>query len=816
MQGLAHDIRSALRALRRAPLFGTIAIACLAAGIAVNAAAFSVLDAVLFRDLPGVERQHELTSVLIFRDEPRSRTSPSRISTADWDVFRGSIPAFASSSVVGSAPVALRLSGGAMAVRADFVSGDWFAMLGTRPAAGRLLNTGDDVPGAPPVAVIGHPLWESELGMRPDVVGQSVRVGDASFTIVGVAPRGFVGLNPGELTADPVHGAPWLILPVATAPLVRVASRAATAEAALDDRWLVLVGRRRPGVEASEVEAQARVVAAALAERHPRQRRNTSAVARPASTGSTAELIGLFAFTMAIPLVVLLVACANLANQLLARAVRRRREIAVRLSLGATRARLVRMLLVESAILAIAASVAGLVLARLLTDALGAFVLVIPFRIPMDARVGLFTIGLASLTVLAFGLVPALRATRLDLAQTMKEGGGQGGHGRSRLRSGLVVAQVAASIALLTLTGVLIRGSQRSRISENAENFDRVLTIAVDLDLLGYSPAGGRELQTSIMDRLRGLPAVTAVAMSPVTAIGWIPDARVALPGDPPDRERWYDVAPVTGDWFTARGIRPLSGRVFTAAEANARSAVAVVDEAAARRLWPADNPLGKSLRIGQGDEAAIATVVGLVPTVRDPHGHNDDGVIFVPGAGRYDARSTFYVRTRGNAADLAAPARALIRDLDPRLPAATVRTLGEALDELGATATQMASAAGAMGGIALLLAALGLSTVLSFIVEQRRREIGIRMAVGARPAAVTWMVVRQSLQLSLIGIALGAAVAGAVATLLRGILFGLPPLDPISFSAAAAALVIVTLLSSAAPASRAAAVDPMVSLRAE
>ena len=816
MGGLAQDVRYAWRAIRRAPVFSAIAIGCLAVGIGVNATAFSVLDALLVRDLPGVERGKQLSAILVSFETEWGRTSPREVALPDWEVFRAGMPGFSSSSVLGFSSVALRLSGGPLAVRADFVSGDYFRMLGTQPAAGRLLTNEDDQPGAPPATVISYALWSNEYGRRQDIIGQPLYLGDQAFTIVGVAPEGFVGLYPGELVADPEQGAPYLFMSLASAPLVRMESRYASRAAALDDNWLVLVGRRRPGVSPTQIDAQAQVASAALAAAYPQERKNAAAVVRAPSTASRAEMMAIFAFVMAIPLLVLLVACANLANQLLARAVQRSREIAVRLSLGATRARLVRLLLVESTLLAVIAGVAGIFLARVLTDALQAFALIVPFRIPMDVRVVLFTIAVALITAVAFGLVPSLRATRLDLAQSIKEGAGSGSYRRSRLRNVLVVTQVAASVALLALAGVFVRGSQRSRMSESEDNVNRVLTVATDLELLGYEASAGLAFQSRVMERLRALPGVEAVALSPVTPQGAIPSDRITLPVDAPDYQRYREVASVSGDWFVARNTRALAGRLFTAAEAQRAAPVAVVDEAAARKFWPEQSALGQTFRLGEGENAVVLTVIGVMPTVRDRHGHNDDGVITVPASGRFDARSYFYVRTRGNAADLRAAAREVIHELDNRLPPAAVATLGESLDELGANAAQLASGVGAMGTIALLLAALGLASVLSFVVAQRRFEIGVRIALGAQAAAVTWMVLRQSLQLAAIGIVVGAVLAGLMATVVRGMLFGLPPIDPVAFIGSTTIILLVALLSSVAPARRAAGVDPLVALKAD
>src|SRR5688572_13338799 len=520
---------------------------------------------------------------------------------------------------------------------------------------------------------------------------------------------------------------------------------------------------------------------------------------------------------MVVPAIILLVACANLANQLLARAVQRGREIGVRLSLGATRTRIVRLLLVESSTLAIAASVVAVFLASALIDIVTTQVLVFPFRVPIDLSVLLFTILLSLITAVAFGLVPALRATRLDLAQAMKDGAGAGGYTRSRLRSALVIVQVAASVALLAIAGVFMRASVRSQVIFADERGDRTLTVTADLALLDYTPTEGRAFHALAMERLRGLPGVEAVGLAPFGPVGSIPYRRISIEGDAPDRERWDNVAEVAGDWFESQGLRPIAGRVFDP-DATRGQTIAVVNDAMANYLWKTTDVLGRTLRIGEGNGARTFTVIGVVPTLRrDPRDDGPKEVITVPASvDAYDPGARIYVRTRGSASDLRASVRAAVRALDPRLPPPTVTTAAAAVAEVVGGVTQIASGVGAMGTIALLLAALGLSAVLAFIVEQRRYGIGVRIALGAPSGAVVWMVLRQALVLAGIGVGAGALIAVATTTLLRSVIFGLPPVDFVAFAGSAGIIMIVAVLATLAPAGRAARVDPVVALRAD
>lgn len=815
MDGLLKDVRFALRAIRRAPVFSAIAIGCLAVGIGVNAAAFGVLDAFVIRDYPGVQKQSELFGILVSQDSRWGRTSFKFLSPHDWAAFRDGMPAFASTSVIGTASVGFRATRDPVAARAEFVSGSLFETLGAGSAIGRVIGADDDRTGAPPVAVLGYDVWQREYNGSADVVGKSVFIGSTAFTVIGVAPKGFVGLFPGELTSDPEFGAPYVFLPLASAPLVRVESRYANDEENLDDEWLRFAGRRRADVTTAQIEAQAQAVAAQLAAAYPDARKDARVKVRSQSMLNEPEVVAGFAFVMVVPVMILLVACANLANQLLARAVQRSREIAVRLSLGATRGRLVRQLLVETSMIALFASVGGVIVARLLTGALGVFV-AIPFEIPIDQRVFAFTVLLSLITAVAFGLVPALRATRMDLAQSVKEGGKSGGYTRSRLRNALVVLQVTASVALLALAGVFMRGSQHSQVRAGDENTNRLLTVGVDLDLAGYSPAEGRALQARVMERLAAFPGIEAVGLSGSGPTMSYDERPTKVVGGTGDEREYNDVALVKGDWFAANNMRPVAGRLFTAAEARGAQTVAIVDDVAAREMWPGKNAVGQAIRIGEDSTAWLATVVGVVPTIGDMRAAPPEGTIVIPAGDLYSARSYFYLRTRGSATQMRTPVRTVMRDIDPRLPIASVATLGETLATDAAPIRQLATGVGAMGIIAMLLAALGLSALLSFIVEQRRFEIGVRIALGAQVGTVTRMVLGQSLTLTVIGIVLGALIAGASATVLQVLLFGLPPIDPISFGGSAAVILIVALLSSFAPARRAARVDPMVALRAD
>ena len=817
LEQLVQDCRYAVRSMRRTPGFAIIATLILAIGISVNTAAFSFINAFMFREFPGVVKRDQLAVVLLGRDTRWGRSQPSSVSIADWELLQTGIPAFSGTAAYGMVQLSVRAAGEPQAVRGHLVSAGFFDVLGTRPAAGRLMTAGDDPRTLDQVVVISHGFWQRTFEGRPDVVGQVLTIGTRSFTILGVAPTGFFGLQPGEIV-DPDLGAPELWVPLAAAPLLRTESALTDMAAVLEDRWLQVFGRLAPGATLGQAEAQANAVAARLATEYPENRRNAFAELDPGAGGTrnAAEALQGMLFVMVVPAIILLVACANLANQLLARAIERSREIAVRLSLGATRGRVVRQLLVETGLLAIAASVLGVLLARWLLDGLRVWVLAIPFRIPIDASVLAFTLALALATVLLFGLAPALRATRADLGRALKDGAPGSGFRRSRLRSALVVVQIAASLALLAVSSVFVRIAERPPSASLDALADRAMLVSVNLDLLGFDSTTGRAYQRAMLDRLGNLPGVVAAGMAPFAMFDMVGEAPMTESGRDPDEPRYYDLAEVSGAWFDATNLVPLRGRLFTAAEQITPPSVAVVDEVTAREVWGGSDPIGRTLRIGEDSAATIVTVVGVIPTRQEAAFRAPEGLVVIPGTWRYSPRSYFYLRTSGSAQPMLSAVRQAAREVDPRVPIIWVRTLDAVGAHAVSTLTMLASGLAGLGAVALGLAALGLFGVLSFLVAQRRYEIGIRAALGARRGDVTWMVLKQALRLGAGGVVVGALVAVAVVTLLRSIIHGLQPLDLPMFGGMAAIMVLVAVLASVVPARRAASVDPMEALRAE
>lgn len=810
---LRQDLRYAGRSLRRSPGFAIVAVLCLGLGISVNTATFSLINALLFRDFPGVVDQHRVATVLLGRDTERGRYSPGEVALPDWRELEGGVPAFADVAAVGTAAVSARTTGNPEVVRADFVSPGFFGLLGTRPTGGRLLTVTDA--GDPRVAVLSWGYWDRVFQRRADLAGLSVTIGTQSFAVIGVAPRGFVGLYPSAIL-DADVSAPSLFLPLEAARLVRAGPKETDVAGLLGDTWLWVVGRLRDGATARQAEAQAAIVAQRLASRYPAERSGAFAQVRAgaaaiADPGTTASVV---LFVMAVPLIILLVACANLANQLLARAVDRGGEIAVRLSLGASRGRVVRQLLVESAAIAVAASLVGLALARVILDLLPRL-LALPYRVPFDGRVLLFSLGAAAATAMLFGLVPALRATRAGLSEVLKDRAAAGGRGRSRLQRALIVAQIAASLALISLAGVFLRAAE-PRWAAEGDAGSRIAVVSLDLDLLGLEPTAGRAWQATLLERVNAMPGVVASAIAPISAFAEPDPRRIRDLSGAVGGEYYEDVAEVSGDWFGVATERLVAGRVLTPAELAGPPVVAVVDAAFAGDWWRDSAAVGRSLQLGEGAEALVVTVVGVIDSIRTSPFREADGRIIIPGSTRYDPRTYLYVRTAGPAAPLLDDLTAVVRSLDDRMPVRWTRTRDELAEQEVASIATLAGGLRALGGVALALAALGLFGVMSFVVARRRREIAVRVALGARRVDVTGLVLRYALGLGVAGTLLGAALATAAAIGFRGIIHGVPALDPASLAGSAAVMLAVAVAASLIPARRAARVDPITALREE
>jgi predicted permease len=809
MDALLQDLRYALRILRLSPGFSAVVVLTLALGIGANTALFSLGSAMLGRAPAGVHDSHRLLWVSGLED---GHHTP--LSYPDFRRFQAGTRSFEGVAAFFDADVSFASATSSDRVRAELVTGDYFHVLRAPVALGRALTPADDRPGAPLVVVIGHETWRRRFGSDPAVLGAKVSVNGAPATVVGVAARGF---NGGD---HDLRRELWL-------PLVPSAARALPQQADLLEEpsswWLSAIGRLRPGATVRAADAELEVAAAGIRRDDPQGHGRFGARTYSAAAGihpADAEtVLGLGAAAFAVTGLVLLIACANVSSLLLGRAVARRREIAVRLSLGAARRRLVRQLLTESLLLAALATGGGLLLSTWAIRLLLAAVPFPPLDASPDARVLAFCVAAAAAVAVLFGLVPALHATRTDVADGLREGAGSPDRRRSRLQGRFVTAQVALSTVLLAAAGLLLHSLSAERASD--PGFDaspRVLALSFDLGLQGYGDARAAAFVDALAERAAALPGVRSVSFADHPPFSRQVGAEAVAEGAAP-REHGAEVtmANVSPGYFRTLAMPLLQGRDFTAQDGPGAPAVAVVDAALARTLWPGKSPLGMRLSLG-GREGPYATVVGIARPARTTSVYDraHPGVYLAqrqhPSAGGL----TLLVRTEGDAARLAGALRRQVKALDADLPLYGVRTMEQSRREASAPMRIASTLASGFGLLALLLAGTGIYAVMAFAVSQRTREIGLRVALGARAAAVAGLVVRQGMRLVLAGGGIGLVLALAVGKVLGSMLYGVGAVDPLALGGVAALLGAVACAAAYLPARRAAAVDPMAALRAD
>ncbi len=826
MDELMRDLRYAVRGLRGAPGFTLVAVATLALGIGVNSTIFSVVNAVLYSPLP-VERPAELVDVY---GRPATQSTHDSNSYPNYLDYREQTQTL--SGLIAYTNFFANLSIGTRSelVVGEVVSDNYFDVLGVRPALGRpFLEEEFSARGAFPVTILSHGFWQNRFGGAADVVGRTLRINGTPYTVIGVAPQEFGGMMP-AVTAQ-------LWIPLAMVdevePLgnqrVTGGGGGGVAESILDRRgrhFLWMRGRIRPGVEVAGVRAEMHAIAARLSADHPETNDLERLVVVP--TGDVSLNPDLDGFVAPAGLVllgavglVLLVACANLANMMLARASTRRRELAVRLALGASRARVVRQLLTESMLVALAGGSAAVLLASWLTGFISRLQPPLPIdlglHIDLDWRVLTFTFAIAVLTGLAFGLIPALRASRPDLVPALKdtgEGDGRAGR-RLELRDALVVAQVAFSLVLLVVGGLLVRSLGEAARVDMGYDADHIAHLGLALEMNGYeAPEGGALLEAGAL-RFRALPEVEAVGLASRipqslnnNGFGLFIDGHQASGSD---RPYTVDGASVDEGYFDVLELRIVAGRGIEPGDREGGRRVAVVTETMAARFWPDGDALGREFRTSWG--GTPYEIVGIVEDYRvNTPGETPKPYIHLP-LSRQSLYANYMVRTSVPADRMVPVLEAELRALDPDLVFIDTGTLRGLADVRLFPVRAGAWLIGAFGILALLLAAVGLYGVIAFSVSRRVREIGIRKALGAEAGSVVGLVLRRGMILVAAGGILGAAMAAAAARTLSGVLF-VSPFDPVSFGAALTVLAAVGVLAHWVPARRASRVDPMVALR--
>ncbi|HEX6966328.1 MAG TPA: ABC transporter permease [Gemmatimonadaceae bacterium] len=803
---LTQDVRYCLRSLLNARVFTAAAVGTLALGIGATTAMFSVVDAVLLRRLPYANPnglvmlwEHNFTkgmdhnsvgpaNFLAWRDQTRSFTSMAAFVTGRFTVIRA-----------GSEPVS---------VQTRLTNASLLPMLGAHPVLGRLFTESEDQPGAPRVAVLSYDFWKQYFGGRPDVVGSTVRINDQDATIVGVLPKDFRFFEPVALWA-----------PIRFPPEART----------IGGRYLRVLARLKPGVTVDQADGEMKAIARRRAIEVPQLDANWTALAAPLHEDlvgdSRTPLLVLFGAVGCL----LLIACANVANLLLARAADRRREIAVRIALGASPRRIVRQLLTESVMLAVIGAALGIAAAFVGTRLLIALVppqfsVATVADVGVNARVLLFGIGVALVAGVAFGLFPALQAVRGDAQDALKEGGRTGGadsRRSGRLRAALVVAEISLAVMLLAGTGLMVRSF--IDLSHVPLGFEPMHALTAEIVLPSHkyqSDTAAVQFFEDAETRLAALPGVRAVG-----AISYLPLSGqrsassftvVGQPVPPRGQEPVGDFRAVTPGYFRAMGIPIEAGRALEPSDRRDAPEVAVVSRTLARTFWPNESAVGHELRF-EWDGWHTVRIVGVAGDVHHDGPRAEPFMeIYRPLEQFPYSGMTMVVRTAGDPVSLARPVRETIRAIDPDQPIAQLRPMTELVSaSLGSTRLSTILF-GLFGGIGLVLAMIGIYGVGAYTVEQRRHEFGIRMALGARPRDVLAMVVRRGLVLTSIGIVAGVAGALALTHLMRALLFGVAPDDPVTFAWVAMLLAGIAALSSYLPARRATRIDPVSALRSE
>jgi macrolide transport system ATP-binding/permease protein len=824
-----QDLRYGARMLRAQPGFTAVAVFCLALGIGANTAIFGFIHAAFFRSLPAAEPE---------RIVALSRVNESPISYPDYTFLRDNNNLL--SGLAAHTAIVASISDGIRSevVLGSLVSGNYFDVLGIKPVLGRaFLPEEDRMPGSHPVVIISHNFWQNRFNSDPNVVGRTIVLNNHSFTCIGVAPAESDGLT------APVKSNLWV--PVMMHKQAMRGGPIAPADL-LNERQFPfeVIGRLKPGVSLAQAQSALELLnrqndlanpPPANLLRNPNQDRSLRLIRPQGSFSGPLRQMAETATKLlsATVITILLIACANVANLLLARASTRRKEIAVRLALGASRLRLIRQLLTESLLLALLGAGAGLLMAYWVNQLLMAFKP--PFPPPfifsldlyLDARTAGFALLLALITSVLFGLAPALQASKPDMVPALKDESGAEGRRQRRfnLRDALVVAQVALSLVLLIGAGLFIRSLRHAQQIDLGFEPDNVLQISFNLNLHGYTEARGREFYRQIIERLEGVPGVQSASVTNLQPLGFI---GLGSSIQPEDREIPLDERPraiyfaVGQRYFETIGTPLLRGRYFTAQDSAASSSVAIISEGLARRLWPEMKEIGEAL----GKRLRMTTlsttnceVIGIAKDSKNSAGSPLDGPpplgIYRPFAQDYSPMASLVVRSNGDPRDLIPGVRREVAALDQNLPS-NMQPLTDNLRVILWPARMGAIILGIFGLLGLVLAAIGIYGVMSYMVARRTREIGVRMALGAQAGDVLKLVVRQGVRLALIGTAAGLALAFAATRLMRSLLYGVSPTDPATFAGVALFLIGVALAACYLPARRATRVDPLAALRHE
>jgi len=809
MRTIWADIRYGLRMLAASPGFTAVAILSLAIGIGANTSMFSLVDALLLRPLD-VGHPNQVVRIMStsratrfggishpdYRDfRTQTKTLAGFVASQQTEVAFNSDPA---------SPAQLRLG---LAVSPDF-----FDVLEVQPQLGRSFRSDED---RTPVVILSESFWQSQFARDPAIIGRHVSLGKVDFTVVGITPKSFEGMQ------RFVHESVYI-------PLGMLPQTAPVGTNPINDRNklpLDLFGRLAPGFTAAQAQAELQSIARNLERAYPETNRDRSVLAMPELSSRLAmepEDAVQEGVLLAIAGIVLLIACANVANLLLARARARSREVAIRLAIGASRRRLLQQFLTESLLLALAGGAGGLLLALFAIDFFASIRFPTAFPIwltaRLDLRVLLFALAASVLSGVIFGVAPALKSLNADLTGTLKSGDSPASGNRRLLgRNALAVAQIGLSMTLLVAAGLLVKEfTNLARTNRAGFRVDHVLVLGLDPAVIRYSEPEARTFFNQLVERVRSLPGVRSVALGehvPLGVSGSIDDVTIeGFEMAPGQHSVSLDTSVVDSQYFTLMQIPIVSGRAFATSDTAASPAVAIVNQAMAEKYWPKRNAIGGRIKLAD----KTLQVIGIAKTIK----YRDVSeprrpFLYLPFAQHYSHFMTLHVETAGDPSALAAPVQAEVRGLDPGMPIIDIQTVEHVFNGVGLFFTKLAAQMVAIIGLfGLVLAVTGLYGVIAYSVSRRTREIGIRMAIGADPGDVERLVLRQGCKLALIGVGIGSVLALLASKLLESLLTGVSPRDPIVFALMALILAAVSLLACYAPARRAARVDPLRALR--
>ena len=824
IETLWQDIRYALRMLRKNPGFTAVAVLTLALGIGANTAIFSFVDQLLLRPLPFPESDRLVSPC--YRDTRTSVVDLSAMSIPDYVFYRDHSTTLAGMAAFDEAEVVFRLGERRVRLPGEIVSHNYFSVLGVSPLVGRWFQPDEDaVPGRNPVVVLGYGLWQQGFGSDAGVVGRQVVINGVSFTVIGIAPRDFIGWSLDRAT-KPEFWVPTMMYPVVMPQMARW-----DLQHLVGTQWLSAIGRLKAGVTLAQGQADFAYRAEQIKQAlwrdvwqptdFPMQQLGLLISANEARIDPSARktVRTFLSMLMAVAGLVLLIACSNVASLMLSRAFKRQSEMGVRLTLGAGKGRLFQQLLTESLLLTFMGGITGLMLAITGTKFVAAFHQ--PFHMPLlldprlDFRVLAFTFILVSLIALLFGVIPLRQSARLDLISIVKgDSGSHAGRSSFRLQHLLIAVQVALSVVLLVGAVLFVRTLWNAEAADPTQDPGSVLMLKVNLAERKYDATRGKQFYSELLARVRTFPGVRSTALVYVVPMGGRRGGNDIIP-HPSDKPVQVDFNITSEDYFRTVGFPLVRGRTFTAEDRDGSPNVAIINEQMAQRYWPGGNPIGK--QIGLENPTRTAEIIGIV---RDGMFRNYRSPIhpcfYVPLSQEYMGTMSLEVRAAGDPMRLVAPVRRQIQALDNELVAGDVWTLQSFRD--AGLGQERASAAllSSFGVLAVTLAGIGLYGVLAFAVAQRTHEMGIRMALGARPRQILVLVVGQGMALTLAGLAVGLICAFGSARLVASSLYGVQPTDPLTFGSSAAVIAFVALLASYLPARRATKVDPIVALRYE